>query len=167
MNTFCTMFRVVVLLGVVCVNGVSAVSPSIPFDVATRHLGRNTVAATMNKNFTNFPSVQAVNATLIRTTEKYCKDDNNKNAHIIMQQEVPYLVVNYGLRKAVQYASNNGYDVNALVTEELNVIPEVVKVSFGSTAPVAEESLYDLATAAIVLGARIYVVPILADYFKK
>ncbi len=165
------MLRVVFYFSLIMViaTGNIALAKKSNFTTGTRHLGRNAVVTVANRKLEGYPFAQAVTATGYKVTEDYHKGNapgNTKLMNASIQDHVPYFVVNYSLRKVVQVASDNGYTAFDVI-KKCDVVPEsflkeIIQDTMAYLTPAAQETAYDIATAAILT----YVLPVAMEQFQ-
>ena len=164
MNSFRTISYFLCIT--IAINGTVSAKNS-NFTASTRHLGRNSVVALANRNLNGYPFAQAVAATGYKITEDYHKGNAKTNEKLVyesMKDHLPYFAVNYGLRKTVQLSSSYGYTPSDII-KKCDIVPEsfvkeIVQDTFGYFTPVTEETMYDVATAAVLYVAYNYVLSI-------
>jgi hypothetical protein len=158
MNTF----RMGLVMMIVAVGSMLAIEPEasrfnlrkhiVPnVNTGVSRIGRNYVAAAINQHVEN-SFAKSATATTLRIAENYCIHSNfnsKKSLGAIVQEEVPYFVVNGLIRSA-----DNRYDIKN-VLKKCDIIPncrakEMIKDTVNFVPEVTEETVYDLATAATV-----------------
>lgn len=134
---------VIVLSGSICAQ------PDFSYNGNFNRIGRNIVVDKINTNFQGHPLKQAGVATFGRAVETSLK--TGKGLRESVNKEIPQGTVDYALRKSVQVAESYGYDVKGTVKNTVKKCPEFVQNTLDCIA--AEETAYDVASAAVIVAA--------------